>query len=191
MPNNLQRRKVLERNRVAATKCRIRKRDEASILASCEQSMEDQNRQLSACFDSLRAEIYTLKTQLLRHTDCDCVLIQKYIAYEAKKSVDTLLGGPSLPPPSSSVAASCTSTSTKSIQTRSPIAAVPGEDLQQPWVDGFAGHDVITAQDMDGDQHKQATALSYDLPTSPLTEPFLPQPDGIGGFQYSLDFMMT
>jgi len=86
------RRRILERKRRAATKCRLRKQDEASALASREQAMEDQNRYLSNCFDSLTAEIYHLKTELLRHTDCNCLLIQRYIADEAKKSVDCLLG---------------------------------------------------------------------------------------------------
>ena len=85
------RRRVLERNRIAATKCRVRKRDEASALASRGQAVEDQNRYLSTCFDLLTAEIYYLKTQLLLHTDCNCLPIQKYIANEAKKSVDRLL----------------------------------------------------------------------------------------------------
>lgn len=91
LPKDPRRRRILERNRIAATKCRLRKRDEASALASREQAMEDQNRYLSNCFDSLTAEIYHLKTQLLRHTDCNCVLIQRYISNEAKKSVDGLL----------------------------------------------------------------------------------------------------
>ncbi|KAM5354405.1 hypothetical protein ACJ41O_001054 [Fusarium nematophilum] len=91
LPKDPRRRRILERNRIAATKCRLRKRDEASALASREQAMEDQNRYLSTCFDSLTAEIYHLKTQLLQHTDCNCVLIQKYIANEAKKTVDGLL----------------------------------------------------------------------------------------------------
>ncbi|KAI8649720.1 hypothetical protein NCS55_01434300 [Fusarium keratoplasticum] len=106
LPKDPRRRRILERNRIAATKCRLRKRDEASALASRGQVMEDQNRYLSTCFDSLTAEIYYLKTQLLRHTDCNCVLIQKYIANEAKKSVNGLLAssfafhthGRSLPP---------------------------------------------------------------------------------------------
>ncbi|CAM1509441.1 Fc.00g031800.m01.CDS01 [Cosmosporella sp. VM-42] len=88
LPQDPRRRRVLERNRIAATKCRLRKRDEASTLASREQAIEDQNRYLSTCFDSLNAEIYHLKMQLLRHTDCNCVLIQKYISNEARKSVD-------------------------------------------------------------------------------------------------------
>ncbi|KAH6985483.1 hypothetical protein EDB80DRAFT_756604 [Ilyonectria destructans] len=85
LPRDTRRRRILERNRIAATKCRLRKRDEASALASSEQAMEDQNRYLSTCFDQLTAEIYHLKTQLLRHTDCNCVLIQKYIANEARR----------------------------------------------------------------------------------------------------------
>ncbi|KAH6960086.1 hypothetical protein BKA56DRAFT_600463 [Ilyonectria sp. MPI-CAGE-AT-0026] len=41
----------------------------------------------STCFNSLTAEVYHLKTQLSQHTDFSCVLIQKYMANEAKKSV--------------------------------------------------------------------------------------------------------
>uniref|UniRef100_A0A0C4DJB6 BZIP domain-containing protein n=1 Tax=Fusarium oxysporum (strain Fo5176) TaxID=660025 RepID=A0A0C4DJB6_FUSOF len=88
---NPRRRRILERNRIAATRCRLRKRDEASALASQEQAMEDRNRYLSSCFNSLTTEIYYLKTELLRHTDCNCDLIQAYISSEARKSVDALL----------------------------------------------------------------------------------------------------
>ncbi|RKK91053.1 hypothetical protein BFJ68_g16274 [Fusarium oxysporum] len=91
LPKHPPRRRILERNRIAATKCRIRKRDEASALASREEAMKDQNRYLTACFDTLTDEIYYLKTQLLRHTNCNCVLIQNYIANEAKKCVDRLV----------------------------------------------------------------------------------------------------
>ncbi|KAH7247284.1 uncharacterized protein BKA55DRAFT_515244 [Fusarium redolens] len=91
LPKDPRRRRVLERNRIAANKCRLRKRDEALALASREKAIEDQNRYLMTCFESLTAEIYYLKTQLLRHTDCTCVLIQKYIANEAKKCVDGML----------------------------------------------------------------------------------------------------
>ncbi|EGU87217.1 hypothetical protein FOXB_02263 [Fusarium oxysporum f. sp. conglutinans Fo5176] len=86
LPKHSCRRRTLERNRIAATKCRIRKRDEASALACHEKAMEDQNRHLTACADSLTHEIYHLKTQLLRHTGCKCVLIQNYIANEAQNN---------------------------------------------------------------------------------------------------------
>jgi hypothetical protein len=94
-PREPRRRRILERNRIAATKCRMRKRGEASALAAREQEMKEHNRQLSRTFDELTAEIYDLKTQLLRHTDCNCVLIQKYIAHEARKSVHRLTPCPS------------------------------------------------------------------------------------------------
>ncbi|KAH6881028.1 hypothetical protein B0T10DRAFT_518707 [Thelonectria olida] len=99
-PREPHRRRILERNRIAATKCRMRKRGEASALAAREQEMEEHNRQLSRTFDELAAEIYDLKTQLLRHTDCNCVLIQKYIAHEARKSVHRLTPCPSPSQPS-------------------------------------------------------------------------------------------
>jgi hypothetical protein len=82
---------VLERNRIAANKCRIRKRDEALALASQKEAMEGQNRYLTTFVDSLAVEMYHLKTQLLRNTECNCVLIQNYIANEAKKCVDKLV----------------------------------------------------------------------------------------------------
>ncbi|TVY62440.1 Transcription factor atf21 [Fusarium oxysporum f. sp. cubense] len=91
LPKHPRRRRILERNRIAATKCRIRKRDEASALASREEALKDQNRYLTVCFDTLTDEIYHLKTQLLRHTNCNCVLIQNYIANEAQKCVGRLV----------------------------------------------------------------------------------------------------
>ncbi|KAI5456260.1 hypothetical protein BGZ63DRAFT_409336 [Mariannaea sp. PMI_226] len=84
---------ILERNKLAAIKCRKRKQDEESALAACEQEMEQCNGQLKKEFDELTAETYYLKAQLLRHTDCSCTLIQRYMAHEVRKSVDIL------PPP--------------------------------------------------------------------------------------------
>ncbi|RKL10594.1 hypothetical protein BFJ70_g16505 [Fusarium oxysporum] len=90
LPTDPRQRRMLERNRIAATKCRLRKRDEASVLASREKAMEDQNRSLSACFDSLTAELYYLKMELLKHTNCNCVQIHRYIAREAENFVNGL-----------------------------------------------------------------------------------------------------
>jgi hypothetical protein len=91
LPTDPRQRRMLERNRIVATKCRLRKRDEVSALASREKAMEDQNRSLSACFGSLTAELYYLKTELLKHTNCSCVLVQKYIAHKAQQSMDGFL----------------------------------------------------------------------------------------------------
>jgi hypothetical protein len=94
-PRNPQRRKKLERNQVVARKCRARKRVEETVLASREQAVEDQNRYLSNTYDSLAAEVYFLKSELLRHTNCNCTLIQEYIANEAKKIVEKTCCSPS------------------------------------------------------------------------------------------------
>lgn len=156
--------KVLERNRVAATKCRTRKRSEASTLAQCEQEMEDRNRQLSATFEELRHEIYILKTQLLQHNNCSCVLIQKYIANEAKKSVDKLVGDrgagteTAVPAERGSIStpdwpsSSRGSTITESIHTQSPMTNFPAEGAHTPWPGGYPGNKATPAHMMDGYQ---------------------------------------
>ncbi|KAG9254475.1 uncharacterized protein F5Z01DRAFT_107670 [Emericellopsis atlantica] len=85
-----ERRRVLERNRLAATKCRNRKRDEAKDLEAQEQEAGERHRHLTATVAQLRTDHVDLKTQLLRHTDCQCVVIQKYIAHHAEKAVGEL-----------------------------------------------------------------------------------------------------
>ncbi|KAG6980259.1 Minichromosome maintenance protein 5 [Fusarium oxysporum f. sp. conglutinans] len=59
---------VQERNRIAAEKCRMRKKEELARLQSDEQAIEQRHRMLSSCVDDLKEEILHLKTQLLQHT---------------------------------------------------------------------------------------------------------------------------
>jgi hypothetical protein len=93
-PGGILHRRALERNRVAAKKCRVRKREEASALASREQVLEDQNRYLYTHYKSLSTEIYLLKSELLRHMNCNCTLIQEYITNEARRSMNQLNASP-------------------------------------------------------------------------------------------------
>jgi hypothetical protein len=93
-PGGLLHRRALERNRIAAKKCRVRKREEASALASREQALEDQNRYLYTQYKFLSTEIYLLKTELLRHINCNSTLIQEYITNEARRSMDQLNASP-------------------------------------------------------------------------------------------------
>lgn len=90
-----ERRRVLERNRLAATKCRNRKRDEAKDLEAQEQEAQERNRHLLATLAQLRTHVVDLKTLVLRHTDCNCETIQKYIARHAEKAVGELTDSPS------------------------------------------------------------------------------------------------
>jgi len=89
-----QRQRALKRNRIAAKRSRGRKRDEAAALTTRAHDVETQNRYLSTCYNSLTTEVYLLKSELLRHTGCDCTLIQKYIENEARKSVENMNSSP-------------------------------------------------------------------------------------------------
>ncbi|RSL59683.1 hypothetical protein CEP54_007151 [Fusarium duplospermum] len=82
--------RVQERNRVASNKFRIKKREDAKKLKTDEEDMERINRDLSSCVADLTLEVYQLKMRLLQHTDCDCALIQNYIANEAQRYIRNL-----------------------------------------------------------------------------------------------------
>ncbi|SCO87709.1 uncharacterized protein FRV6_11836 [Fusarium oxysporum] len=83
LENDINTRKVKERNRRAANKVRVRKREEERSLESTFNDIEKINRNLSACVKDLNQQVHDLKTSLLQHVDCDCTLIQEYIAHEA------------------------------------------------------------------------------------------------------------
>jgi hypothetical protein len=97
--------KVQERNRIASNKFRIKKREDAIKLRADEEDMERANRKLNNCVSELTLQVYDLKMKLLQHTDCDCSLIQDYIATEAQRYIKDLGDGkhpnstPALPPP--------------------------------------------------------------------------------------------
>ncbi|CAM1503646.1 Fc.00g012370.m01.CDS01 [Cosmosporella sp. VM-42] len=80
--------KLQERNRLAARRFRIRKREDAVNLRFEELEMEQQHRKLSTSVDELTQEVYELKRQLLRHSDCNCAMIQEYIKIEAHRYID-------------------------------------------------------------------------------------------------------
>ncbi|KLO80355.1 Uncharacterized protein LW93_6566 [Fusarium fujikuroi] len=85
--------KVQERNRVASNKFRVKKREDAKKLRADEQDMERVNRDLSSCVSELTMQVYELKMRLLQHTDCECHLIQGYIANEAQRYIQDLSEG--------------------------------------------------------------------------------------------------
>ncbi|RSM03797.1 hypothetical protein CEP52_007154 [Fusarium oligoseptatum] len=82
--------RIRQQNKEAAIRCRRRKCQEEADLWSREKSLEDANRRLVSHCNYLKEEIYYIKEQLLQHSSCNCVLIQEYIANEAKKSVGKL-----------------------------------------------------------------------------------------------------
>ncbi|KAH7245725.1 hypothetical protein BKA59DRAFT_454785 [Fusarium tricinctum] len=95
---------IQERNRVASNKFRVKKREDAKRLRVDEEGMERTNRELSGTVSDLTLQVYELKMRLLQHTDCECHLIQNYIANEAHRYIQDLDSGramqmtPPLPP---------------------------------------------------------------------------------------------
>ncbi|CAG8443566.1 4121_t:CDS:2 [Diversispora eburnea] len=73
------RRKFLERNRIAASKCRQKKKAAMEDLMSKSDSLETDNNLLKTRVNELREELLSLKDQLLRHENCSCNIIQEYI----------------------------------------------------------------------------------------------------------------
>jgi hypothetical protein len=86
-------RRVQERNRVASNKFRVKKREDAKRLRVDEEDMERTNRDLSVTVSDLTMQVYELKMKLLQHTDCECHLIQNYIANEAHRFIQDLGSG--------------------------------------------------------------------------------------------------
>lgn len=82
-----------ERNRLAAYRCRLKTRAAAKRLEREEQSAAERRSQLEACVAQLRDEVYDLRSSLLLHADCDCVLIRQYLGNEARLAVLRSGGG--------------------------------------------------------------------------------------------------
>jgi len=74
------RRRILERNRLAASKCRQKKKMWMQELEVKSAAMTAENRQIQNLVEKLKEEVIMLKNQLLLHNNCDCNVIQRYIA---------------------------------------------------------------------------------------------------------------
>ncbi|EON69731.1 hypothetical protein W97_08993 [Coniosporium apollinis CBS 100218] len=77
----VKREKFLERNRVAASKCRQKKKEWTSNLEQQARELTAQRAHLQAYVASLRDEVLYLKDQMLRHSDCNCVKMREYLSH--------------------------------------------------------------------------------------------------------------
>lgn len=96
--------RVREKNRIAAGKCRSRRRQEEEKLKSKHENLEQEHRRLSEAVSELMAETYLLKNMLMAHGSCDCRLIQDYLKESASDWVAKKLktsASPSAASPSS------------------------------------------------------------------------------------------
>ncbi|KAJ0365756.1 hypothetical protein COL26b_011939 [Colletotrichum chrysophilum] len=86
-PSGPERRKNYRvKNRAAAKRCREKTKQYELDLAAKEQEVTQERIYLDAYVTALRNEVLSLKDQILQHGDCDCDVIQGYIA--------TAAGGP-------------------------------------------------------------------------------------------------
>ena len=81
------RKKFLERNRLAASKCRQKKKEWANHLEEQARYLAQENKFLRASVAQLRDECLYLKNFLLStHSECQCVGVKNYLIKEAQLS---------------------------------------------------------------------------------------------------------
>lgn len=78
-PEDYRRSKFLERNRVAASKCRQKKKEWTNNLENRARALQKENNSLHHVVDSCKEEILFLKGEMLKHTNCGCSEIQDYL----------------------------------------------------------------------------------------------------------------
>ena len=69
--------KFLERNRVAASKCRQKKKEWTQKLETRARDLQKDNHNLNMMIESLNEELCVLKTQCAEHSNCECHDIQQ------------------------------------------------------------------------------------------------------------------
>lgn len=73
------REKFLERNRVAASKCRQKKKNWTTNLEQRARDLTNERQILATHVAMLRNELLELKCKCLEHTDCECEQIRQYL----------------------------------------------------------------------------------------------------------------
>ena len=71
--------KFLERNRIAASKCRQKKKEWASDLDTRVRELQINKDSLSTLANSLKEEVLYLKGEMLKHSSCSCPQIKAYL----------------------------------------------------------------------------------------------------------------
>ena len=90
-PEDAKRSKFLERNRVAASKCRQKKKEWTQNLENRARELQKNNNQLRAVVESCQEEVLFLKGELLKHSQCDCESIQTFLKSGADSFVEHTL----------------------------------------------------------------------------------------------------
>lgn len=97
--DDVKRHKFLERNRIAASKCREKKKQYVSELEETRVNLETKHTHLQAEANELMSTVSMLKDQLMQHAKCNDPNIDQWINNEARRFVQTTPGGNELYPP--------------------------------------------------------------------------------------------
>ncbi|KAL7904009.1 hypothetical protein GGI35DRAFT_248928 [Trichoderma velutinum] len=82
---------IKQRNRVAASKCRQKKKAKLDELKEMKSSLEGRNNDLRMEYQRLRQEIGQVKSDLIHHTECNDSNINRWVKNEAKGYVEKLM----------------------------------------------------------------------------------------------------
>ncbi|OOF93198.1 hypothetical protein ASPCADRAFT_209790 [Aspergillus carbonarius ITEM 5010] len=82
--DRIKREKFLERNRVAASKCRHKKKLHTEMLQHCHDDLSKKKTELSVLADKLRSELLALKNELLQHAACGDEAISVHLSQMVK-----------------------------------------------------------------------------------------------------------
>lgn len=89
-PEQQRRSKFLERNRVAASKCRQKKKQWIDKTEAQARELQSQNNSLLMLVDSLKNEVLFLRGEMVRHMGCKGTNIKTFIEDEAESFGDAL-----------------------------------------------------------------------------------------------------
>jgi hypothetical protein len=76
--------KFLQRNRVAASKCRQKKKEWTNNLEQRARELQANKAQLAMLVGSLQEEMLFLKGEVLRHNNCDCKSMRDYLKQQVQ-----------------------------------------------------------------------------------------------------------
>ncbi|KAK0385441.1 hypothetical protein NLU13_7917 [Sarocladium strictum] len=132
---DVRRNKFLERNRVAASKCRQKKKEWMHSLEETKTELEKQHNTLHETLNGLLAEISVLKEHLMIHANCGDPNIDQWFATEARKFVESKTRADDARRPSSSSGSGETQFSSRSsVVQYSPTSSVAPPTVPSPKV---------------------------------------------------------
>ncbi|KAL8736011.1 MAG: hypothetical protein Q9166_000573 [cf. Caloplaca sp. 2 TL-2023] len=88
----VRRSKFLERNRVAASKCRQKKKEWTQNLEKRARDLQKENQSMRMMMESMRDEMLFIKGEMLKHTTCGCEQIQGWV----KSNANSLCTSPAI-----------------------------------------------------------------------------------------------